>query len=244
MRSLIPLHGLESDIGMGLFSRKKVSDEVASVESEAAEVANAEIPSIGPWDESDHPEQGALLDAGALWIPAVKGASIQFSVDQGRKVVLGVVFVFNQTAVQLQVFAAPKSVSLWEDVRAELISSIANQGGSSREHDGEYGPEIRAQMPAPGKAKTVQPVRYLGIDGPRWLLRVTVTGKGAVDEVAAASALHAVLDDLVVVRGQSPHPPREILPLSVPRTKAPEAEEPERMKLELPRRGPEIQEVR
>lgn len=232
---------------MGLFSRKKKADEVSSPDQDvdtpdvADEYGDDVASDLGPFDEADQPELGDLLDAGALRIPAVDAATIQFSVDQGREVVLGAVYLLEQSAVQLQVFASPKTASLWEDIRAELISSIANQGGSSREHVGEYGSEVRAQMPSAGKGKAVQPVRYIGIDGPRWLLRVTVTGRAAVDEKVAARVLHAVLDQTVVVRGQTPFPPREILPLTVPR---PNTEKEEKPSLALPKRGPEIQEVR
>ncbi len=238
---------------MGLFSRRRKAQDPqedpnseSAVEELAPEEPEEEAEAtVGPFDEADHPERGDLLDAGSLWIPAVKGATIQFSVDRRRDVVLGVVYVKAQTAVQLQVFAAPKSADIWDDVRSEMISSIASQGGSSREAQGEYGTEIRAQMPANGK-RSANPVRYLGIDGPRWLLRVTVTGRGAVDDKAASSLIHEVLDHTVVSRGQTPHPPREILPLHVPRTKKADGDtaDDERPRLSLPQRGPEITEIR
>ncbi|MCF2706311.1 DUF3710 domain-containing protein [Arcanobacterium haemolyticum] len=225
---------------MGLFSRKKkaVAEEAIPTQEETEQSAG-----IGPWDEADVDGIGSRLDAGALWLPIVKDAAIQFSVDQNRQVVLGAVYIKQQTAVQLQVFAAPKSSELWDDVRAEVIETIAKQGGSSRDNEGEYGTEIRAHMPVPGNARGVQPIRYLGIDGPRWLLRVTVTGCGAVDEEIYTSFVHEVLDDLVVVRGNTPHPPRELLELRVPQV-AKTDESPSRPKIELPKRGPEIQDIR
>ena len=97
-------------------------------------------------------------------------------------------------------------------------------------------------MPVEG-SRTVNPVRYLGIDGPRWLLRATLTGRAAVDDAEARSLLRAVLDRLVVVRGVAAHPPRDILPLEVPRSGS-KHPEPQRDRISLPRRGPEISEVR
>lgn len=220
---------------MGLFSRKK------DVPVEDPEIID-DPPGSGPWDEADLPERDGLIDAGALLLPVPPEASIQFSVDKARSIVLGVVYIKAQSAVQLQAFAAPKSSGIWEDVRADLISSIASQGGKFTEVEGNYGKEVYARMPVSGNEKAVTPVRYIGIDGPRWLLRVTVSGRAALDENLADTLLHEILDDLVVVRGQVPHPPREILELRIP--KKSESHAPERPTLQLPQRGPEISEVR
>ncbi len=227
---------------MGFFSRKKERENVLDGATVVEHSVSEESPGVGPWDETDHPDRGDLLDAGALWLPTIPGATIQFSVDQRRKIVLGAVYIKDNSALQLQVFAAPKSKGLWEDIRAELISAIAAQGGRSRQVDGEYGPEVLATMPTSDKTK-VNPVRYVGIDGPRWLLRATVTGKGATDSPAAATILHDVLDLVVVSRGQSPHPPRDLLPLEVPKQRT-DDETAEAPKISLPARGPEISEVR
>ncbi|MDO4888779.1 MAG: DUF3710 domain-containing protein [Actinomycetaceae bacterium] len=197
---------------------------------------------VGPWDEAEAPErEEEMLDCGALRLPVIEGASIQFTVDRNRDIVLGAVYVLGDSALQIQVFAAPKSRGIWDDVRADMISSIAAQGGSSREEAGAYGQEIRAQMPIEGR-RSINPVRYIGIDGARWLLRATVTGKAAVDDNAARTLLHLVLDHTVVVRGEAAHPPRDILPLNIPKKSG--RTEDERPKLELPKRGPELSEVR
>lgn len=224
---------------MGLFGKKKAKAKQSDVD----DVLGAEAERTqGPYDEAEAPEDDELLECGALKLPPVEDATIQFTVERNREVVLGAVYIIGESALQLQVFAAPKSSSLWEDVRADMIASIASQGGSSREADGEYGQEIHAQMPIEG-ARTVNPVRYLGIDGPRWLLRATLTGRAAVDDAEASAVLHAVLDRLVVVRGPAAHPPRDILPLEVPRSNSKQSE-PQRERISLPRRGPEISEVR
>ncbi|MGO1591786.1 MAG: DUF3710 domain-containing protein [Ancrocorticia sp.] len=224
---------------MGIFSRKKKGAGASEEEVPDSEISEA----TGPFTEEDHPDRGELLDAGALWLPTVEGATVQFSVDKRRKLVLGVVYVKDNSALQLQVFAAPKSSGLWEDIRAELISAIAAQGGKSVQADGEYGAEVHAVMPAGDNKKPTSRVRYVGIDGPRWLLRATATGRAATDDAAASAIMHEVLDQLVVVRGQTPHPPRELLALEIPKKES-DTEESERPTLSLPKRGPEISEVR
>ena len=61
--------------------------------------------------------------------------------------------------------------------------------------------------------------RFIGVDGPRWFLRGVVAGEGAVDKEAGAK-----IDDLfrsvVVVRGSTPMPPRDLIPLHMPGTAA------------------------
>jgi hypothetical protein len=61
----------------------------------------------------------------------------------------------------------------------------------------------------------VRLVRFVGIDGPRWFLRALFTGPAAAGG-EAASTLEDVLRDVVVVRGEHPVPPRDILELRLP----------------------------
>lgn len=196
---------------MGWFSRKKYNVEAEAHDAEVEEQVN---PTEGPFDEADHPDRGELLDAGSLWIPRIPGAKIQFSMDMARKTILGIVYVKEGAALQLQAFAAPRSAGLWDEIRREMITSIAKQGGSSREEEGPFGPELKANMPVPN-ATAPQPHRFLGIDGPRWLLRATLYGRAGSDEQAAQEMLD-IVRKVVVVRGPAPHPPRELLPLSLP----------------------------
>ena len=204
---------------MGLFSRKRTdeaADAAADVEVETTDAPESKDRTHGPWDETDRPDRGELLDCGALWIPAVPGASIQFTMDRNRSMVLGVVYLVNGSALQIQVFAAPRSRGLWDDIRLEMMTSIANQGGSSKEADGPLGLELAAMLPGQdGKGQA--PYRFMGVDGPRWLLRATVYGRAGADPEKADELLK-ILDDVVVVRGQTPHPPRELLTLEIPST--------------------------
>ncbi len=57
--------------------------------------------------------------------------------------------------------------------------------------------------------------RFVGVDGPRWFVRGVFHGEAAF-QPEAAEALEQVFSDLVVVRGDEPLPPRELLPLRPP----------------------------
>ena len=68
----------------------------------------------------------------------------------------------------------------------------------------------------PGQpASGMRLVRFVGVDGPRWFLRGLLAGAAAVDP-AAAAPLEAVFRETVVVRGDHPVPPRELLELRLP----------------------------
>jgi hypothetical protein len=77
--------------------------------------------------------------------------------------------------------------------------------------------ELRAQMPSQGPdGRTVfSPVRFVGVDGPRWFLRAVLSGAAAIDEGAATTLLD-VVRATVVVRGDEAMAPRELLPLKLP----------------------------
>ena len=90
-------------------------------------------------------------------------------------------------------------------------------GGRSQELEGSFGTELMAQVPTePGQpASGMRQVRFVGIDGPRWFVRGLFTGPAA-DGGEQAELLEDVLRNVVVVRGEHPVPPRDILELRPP----------------------------
>ena len=60
-----------------------------------------------------------------------------------------------------------------------------------------------------------QLVRFVGADGPRWFVRALFTGPAAGGG-EPASLLEEIFRDVVVVRGEYPVPPRDILELRLP----------------------------
>ncbi|MDQ1730070.1 MAG: hypothetical protein QOK10_229 [Pseudonocardiales bacterium] len=173
-------------------------------------------PTTGPYDVRDQPSDDVeRLDLGALRIPADTGLEIRVEVDQQGQVA-AVNLVNDSGQMQLGVFAAPRNEGIWTDVRKEIKASISSQGGTASEQDGEFGPELVGKLPAPGG---FTPVRFLGIDGPRWFLRAMLAGTPATAE-AAASVFIDTFRSLVVVRGSEPLPVREPVPLVLPREAA------------------------
>ncbi|WP_353066727.1 DUF3710 domain-containing protein [Arcanobacterium hippocoleae] len=168
----------------------------------------------GPFDAAELAGPGNRLEAGSLWLPVTPDTRLQFSTDERQETILGVVYLMEDSALQLQAFAAPKSRGIWDQVRLDMRTSIAQQGGSSQEVDGPFGKELMAMMPL-AESQNFAPHRFLGIDGPRWLLRATLYGRAGADPQAAAPLI-AILQNIAVNRGADPLVPRSLLPLQLP----------------------------
>jgi hypothetical protein len=171
----------------------------------------------GPFDRSEVPSLDGRLDLGALWLTGAPGMELRLEVEEESQNVVGVTAVLGESAVQLQAFAAPRSEGIWDEIRTEIAASITSQGGTADKVSGPLGTELRAQMPGQGPdGRTVfSPVRFVGVDGPRWFLRAVLSGQAAVDE-GAASTLLDLVRGTVVVRGDEAMAPRELLSLTLP----------------------------
>lgn len=171
----------------------------------------------GPFDIAERPDLDQRLDLGTLRVPARSGMELRLDVEQGSSRMVGVTCVLGPDRVQLQAFAAPRSAGIWSEIRLALIEGIVKSGGSAETVQGFFGPELRTRMPgraADGRV-AYQPARFLGVDGPRWFLRVVVNGPAATDDEAMGAVL-IFIRDLVVDRGDEPRPPRELLALQPP----------------------------
>ena len=209
------------DTSAGLDPVTSATDEEVTEDTEVTQVSESAGPTVsrrdGPFDRSEVDGLGERLDLGALWLTGQPGMELRLEVDEQSQDVVGVTAVLAESAVQLQAFAAPRSEGVWDDIRTEIAASITSQGGTADKASGPLGTELRAQMPGRGPdGRTVfSPVRFVGIDGPRWFLRAVLSGPAAVDE-DAASVLLDVVRATVVVRGNEAMAPRELLPLKLP----------------------------
>jgi hypothetical protein len=169
----------------------------------------------GPYDERDAPEdEVARVDLGALRIPVGEGFDIRVDLNEAQQVISATLAAPAGT-MQLGVFAAPRNEGIWDEVRAEIAESLNTQRkASAKDVDGSFGPELHGTLPA-DNGKGVVPVRFIGVDGPRWFLRALLAGPAATDE-AKAALFEEALRGVVVVRGIEPLPVREPVPLQLP----------------------------
>jgi hypothetical protein len=174
----------------------------------------------GPYDIDDPYPDLPRLDLGSLHIPAVEGVEVRVQADPDG-MVQQVVLVNGPNALQLGVFAAPRSEGIWDDVRTEIRKGLFEEGVAAEEVAGQYGPELRARVRTPEGALT--DIRFVGVDGPRWMVRGVYQGPAAIDPAANAGPLSECLRGLVVDRGAEAKPVREPLALRLPREVADQA---------------------
>jgi Protein of unknown function (DUF3710) len=169
----------------------------------------------GPYDVRDAPDDELeRVDLGALRIPIGEGFDIQVEVNEAQQV-MAATLAGQQGTMQLGVFAAPRNEGIWDEVRAEIADSLRDQKRPvPTEQDGAFGTELHGTI-LDDTGRGSVPVRFVGVDGPRWFLRALFAGPVATDD-AAAKPFEDALRGVVVVRGPEPLPVRDPVPLQLP----------------------------
>jgi hypothetical protein len=209
-------------------------------------------PGSGPWDVRDDVPETDRVDLGSLQVPVGEDYEVQVSMTEDQAA--WVTVLLGESGLQLQAFAAPKSGGLWDEVRQEIAAEVTKSGGRAEEADGRFGPELHARIaggdqPGGPAGGALEPVRFLGVDGPRWFLRGVISGPAA-SRADLAGPLEEVFAGVVVVRGEHPVPPRDMLEIRLPeQARQALAEQMEQAggRFQLPgpfERGPEITETR
>ena len=200
----------------------------------------------GPFDESeaDLSTEGRI-DFGGLMLQVPAGVEIQVQADQASGRITQLTLKDGNSGMQIHPYAARKSGGMWEEVRAQIKSSVNAAGGLVEEVSGPWGIELNAQVKTSESETAMQPARFVGIDGPRWFLRAVFLGQAARDTQAAAR-LNECLKSAVVVRGVGAMTPGTPLVLRLPQ-QAPSDQSETQNRSSLPNpfvRGPEITETR
>lgn len=166
-------------------------------------------------------DASAMLDLGALLLPNIPGLEVHLDLDPRSGIGKSVSLHLNMTIAEVQVFAAATNEDSWASMRDAIVSGLQEQQVDCSVEMGRFGSEIHAVMPTvdlDGNAH-VQPVRFLGVRGSRWLVRVVISGDGALDldhNPIGVSEINDVIAQLVVNRGEEPLPPGERLALRSP----------------------------
>lgn len=205
---------------MGLFGRRKRAereDYEAEYEESYDDQGNEDLEPefegdlfeyAGPHDVEEAPDDGlSRLDLGSVRLPVPDGAQLQVEMDQ-NKAVRAVHLVTPLGQLTVNAYAAPKSGGLWREVSTELAEQLRGDGATVRTSTGEWGLELMAAL---GEVS----LRFVGVDGPRWMLRGVVAGPPEVAD-KSAHALYDLVRGTVVVRGTQPMPVRTPLVLELP----------------------------
>jgi hypothetical protein len=193
-----------------------VSDNEIGQIDDDAKSAPADREVNGPLDESEANAVRPYVDLGGVKIVPRADLQLRLEVEEGSKRVVAVGLDYAGSSLQVQPFAAPRTSGLWNEIRAQIVDQIHKQGGTTTISDGPFGPEVLAEIPVntAGQAGT-RLARFVGVDGPRWFLRGVIAGEGAVNPEAAAQ-VEDLFRSIVVVRGNTPMPPRDLIPLNMP----------------------------
>jgi len=184
------------------------ADEVATPDPAAAEPAADELE--GPFDIEDFDDPAvaelARLDLGSVLIPMPEAGQLQVELTE-TGVPSAVWVVTPNGRFTIAAYAAPKTGGLWREVAGELAESLRNDSATVSIKDGPWGREVV------GTATGV--VRFIGVDGYRWMIRCVINGAHETMEALEQEARTA-LADTVVRRGDTPLPVRTPLTVQLP----------------------------
>ncbi|MCW4464469.1 DUF3710 domain-containing protein [Glutamicibacter sp. MNS18] len=236
-----------------IFKRKKRNQvqpdadeeqQAAQAGADAPQVAPQE-PATGPWDIKDIENPDDYLNFGSLLIKPMTGLKVRMDVEEKTKRVISLSLEVAESRIQLQAFARSKSQELWPGISNKIAEDISKQKGELFTREGELGKELLAKVPQQlpdGRAGHVA-LRFIGVDGPRWFLRVVIGG-AAISNEQAAGIVDELVRGVVVNRGEKPLPPQELLPLNVPSNATTRAEPVAGApSVQRPERGPEITQI-
>lgn len=192
--------------------RSGKDDDHDEVVTQAADDRAADEPEEldGPFDIDDFDDPAlaelARLDLGSVLIPMPETGQLQVELTE-TGVPSAIWVVTPNGRFTIAAYAAPKTGGLWREVAAELAESLRKDSAKVSIKDGPWGREVV------GVASGV--VRFIGVDGYRWMIRCVINGPHETIDALDAEA-RAALADTVVRRGDTPLPVRTPLTVQLP----------------------------
>ncbi|HET9827486.1 MAG TPA: DUF3710 domain-containing protein [Nocardioidaceae bacterium] len=201
-----------------MFRRKKAQEAFTQDETEVEERLGPRA--NGPWDVAEvtiDDDDQSRVNLGSLLVTPHDGLEVQLQVDEVTGQVASVVLAGPEGAAEVRAFAAPRNGDVWDDVRRTVTAEVAQLGGTATERVGAFGTELEVSLTVELEdGQLAQQIsRVVGIPGPRWLLRATFFGRPAVEHRDDGD-IETALREVVVVRGGTPVPPGDPLPLTLP----------------------------
>jgi hypothetical protein len=161
----------------------------------------------GPFDEEAPDDGMPRLDLGCVQLPVPDGAQLQVEMEEAG-VVKAIHIMTPSGQMTVTAYAAPKSGGLWEEVCGDLADELKANGAQVRSASGEWGQELMANL-------NQMSLRFIGVNGRRWMLRGVVAGPPE-QAAQAAHGLRSLIRGSVVVRGTQPMPVGLPLPIELP----------------------------
>lgn len=203
-------------------------EDDATVDEETEDVFDARAD--GPFDGSEvdlAADEVERLALGPLTITPFEGMALQFQGDPESQKVYSALAMHENSALQIELFAAPTSGGLADELREDTIVEAQQAGGSTEVVAGPFGKEVKRVLPIEGPEgeQLFHVSRLWLVDGPRWVLRGTLMGQAALatGEEPPADVFAEFFRNVVVHRDDSPRVPGELLTLTLPELPAAEA---------------------
>ncbi|CQD15637.1 DUF3710 domain-containing protein [Corynebacterium striatum] len=147
-----------------------------------------------------------ILDLGSMRIPLPKGSQVQVEMgEQGPKMLHIVTEFGRMTPVA---FAAPRKPGQWAESAVDIVEGLTRDGFTAHPENGPWGTEVVGTNPN-GE------IRIIGVDGPRWMYRLTLAAPAGKQEELAALG-REVFARTFVYRGENPVLAGSSLPVTLP----------------------------
>lgn len=173
---------------------------------------------LGPFDVTEAKSLENLVDFGAVKLPNVnRNLSIKVELEEDTRRLVALTLQTEGSMLQVSLFSAPKNNEVWQEVLEVLTSSLESQNAQVESVVGSFGREllVAMQVPTEDGGSALQQIRFIGVDGPRWLLRGSITGD-ALNNLSEQAEIERIFRSIVVDRGSEAMPPRELVPLTMP----------------------------
>lgn len=159
---------------------------------------------INDFDFSDFAD--GILNLGSIQLPLPKGSQVQVEMGEQGPRMLHVVTEFGR--ITPVAFAAPSSGGMWEESSDEIAEGMRGDGMPAHFETGPWGREVVGR----GDNGVI---RIVGVEGPRWLYRVTLAAPhGKEDDLAKLA--HEIIARSFIYRGTSPVLAGNSLPVELP----------------------------
>jgi Protein of unknown function (DUF3710) len=197
------------------FGKRKDSDDVDGPADLTGDPVDDELE--GPFDIDDFDDAATAaqgrLDLGSVLIPMPEAGQVQVELTEVG-VPSAVWVVTPNGRFTIAAYAAPKTAGLWREVATELADSLRKDVPKVSIEDGPWGREVVGVSKAE-QNQQAGVVRFIGVDGYRWMIRCVVNGPQ--DKIAPlADEARNALADTVIRRGDTPLPVRTPLPVQLP----------------------------
>lgn len=173
---------------------------------------------LGPLDLAEVASLENVIDFGALKLPNLnRNLAIKVELEEDTRRLVALTLQTQGSMLQISLFSAPKNSPVWHEVLEVLVSSLESQGANVEPVIGSFGRELMVSMRVPSEDgnNVQQQIRFIGVDGPRWLLRGSITGE-ALSNLSEQAEVERIFRSIIVDRGAEALPPRELVPLTMP----------------------------